>query len=186
MPNQRVIFIDMDGVLSNFVQAAFELFDQPTALESLPAGCRDLPKALGVSSQQFWQRIGDAGSRFWSDLEPYPWFDELLGVVDPWPWYILTSPSRFGSSADGKMQWLRRYLGEDFRRFLISPQKQLLARPGAILIDDLDPNIERFSSAGGTGLLFPRKWNANHAFELDPMPYVRQRLDLLDWQPQVS
>lgn len=176
MPSERIIYIDMDGVLSNFVKGALELFDQPNALNSWPLGDRNFPQALGVTRQEFWQRIATSGSQFWSELEPYPWFDELVELIEPWPWYILTSPSECGSSADGKMQWLRRYCGENFRRFLISPQKQLLARPKSILIDDLDPNVERFTAAGGVGLLFPRKWNANYALEDDPMRYVRKQL----------
>ena len=176
MPSERIIYIDMDGVLSNFVKGALELFAQPDALDSWPLGSRDFPQVLGVSRHEFWQRIASGGSQFWSELEPYPWLEELIALIEPRPWYILTSPSDCGSSADGKMQWLQRYFGEDFRRFLISPQKQLLARPKSVLIDDLDPNVERFTAAGGTGLLFPQKWNANYALVHDPLGYVREQL----------
>lgn len=174
--HEPTIYIDMDGVLSDFVQGALDLFQQPDALSDWPLGSHRVAQVLGVSGTEFWKRIDASGSSFWSELAPYPWVAELLTLVDSYPWYILTSPSRDGSSADGKMQWMRRYLGDDFRRYLISPQKQLLANSNSILIDDLDPNIERFETAGGTGILFPRKWNANHRLADKPLAYVQQRL----------
>ncbi len=176
MSEEPVIFLDMDGVLSNFVQGALRLFDQPGLEDVWTPADRNMPALLGMSGDAFWNRIAAAGSDFWFELEPYPWLDELVSLVDRWPWFIATSPGTHESSAAGKVQWMKHHLGSDFRNYLITPQKQVLARPGAILIDDLDPNVDRFNESGGEGLLFPRKWNTNYTLADDPMSFVAGRL----------
>jgi 5'(3')-deoxyribonucleotidase len=41
----------------------------------------------------------------------------------------------------------------------MAPRKELLAVESAVLIDDNEDNIEKFVSAGGSGVLWPRRWN---------------------------
>jgi hypothetical protein len=61
---------------------------------------------------------------------------------------------------DGKKQWIRRYLPEEmWNNYLIGPPKHLCASPDALLIDDVEENVDKFRAYGGRAVLFPRPWN---------------------------
>lgn len=52
--------------------------------------------------------------------------------------------------------------------------KDLYAKPGQILIDDADHNVEAFRSADGEAILVPRPWNKGHG--RNPVVEVREEL----------
>ena len=171
------LLVDMDGVLVDFVTAALRLHDRLEVLEDWPAGEWDMPEAMGISSPEFWGSISEAGADFWASLEPYPWCDELLELVQSTgPWCILTSPSGDPFCAAGKITWLQKRWGRGFRDFLIGPPKWICARPDQLLIDDNDTNIDNFRDRGGHGILFPQPWNRNHGLVEDRMGYLREQL----------
>jgi len=181
------IFVDMDGVLSDFVSAALQLHGRLDALEGWPPGVWDMPRVVGMSSADFWGRIARRGEDFWAKLRPYPWADELIRLVQEFaPFTILSSPSNQPSCLSGKMVWLQKQFSPAFRDFLIGPPKYLCAKPGVVLIDDSDDNIARFRQHGGEAILFPQPWNANHALTSDRLAYVREQLERLSCNPSVS
>lgn len=170
------IFVDMDGVLADFVKAALALHDRSEALETWPLGEFNMAKVLGISTRQFWDKIDSAGTGYWSDLERYSWCEELVSnVVEHAPMAILSSPSLSPDCAAGKLEWLQNFFGRGFRDFLIGPQKHLCARPDAVLIDDSDRNVDRFREHGGHAVLFPQPWNSNHAID-DRIGFVKEQL----------
>lgn len=178
------IFLDMDGVISDFTTASLRLHGQPDALSTWPAGERDIPKVLKLSRTQYWNVIDAQGSDFWSSLAPYPWFKELVGLVEEFaPMTILTAASLAPSCLEGKVQWMYRHFpkvkGKVFNRYAISVHKHLLAQPQRVLIDDSSANVEAFRSAGGHAILFPQIWNQNHAIQ-DRLEYVRGELQALE------
>ncbi|HID21142.1 MAG TPA: hypothetical protein EYP14_01900, partial [Planctomycetaceae bacterium] len=171
------IFVDMDGVLSDFVSAALALHGRLDALPTWPPGVWDLSRVLGRSSAEVWGGIARRGEDFWATLPPYPWADELIRLVRQFaPFTILSSPSNQPSCLSGKMIWLQKHFGPGFRDFLIGPPKHLCASPGAVLIDDSDENIARFRQHGGRAVLYPQPWDANHALTNDRLAYVREQL----------
>ncbi|MCA9072771.1 MAG: hypothetical protein KDA84_27800 [Planctomycetaceae bacterium] len=176
------IFLDMDGVLVDFSSAALRLH----GVEDIewPRGEWDFPKVLGISRGEFWSKIDSQGSEFWANLEPYPWYRELLDLVaEAAPFSILTSPSLSPSCPKGKLVWLSKHMprrnGRVFRDFLIGPAKHLLAKDSRVLIDDSDTNAENFRAAGGEVILFPRLWNRQHHHAESPLDYVRRALEKL-------
>jgi 5'(3')-deoxyribonucleotidase len=176
MPTLRHIFVDLDGVLADFVQSSLALHDRSHLLECWPGGEWDMPKVMGISRGEFWRAISQQGSPFWEMLEPYPWTAELLDQLRSIaPVTIATSPSMDPGCLDGKVRWMQRHLGPSFRDFLIGPQKYLLARPDVVLIDDRDSNVDAFREHGGQAILFPQPWNSNHQLE-DRMAYVADQL----------
>ena len=167
----------MDGVLVDFVSAALRLHDRIEVLDEWPEGQWDMPEAMGISSREFWRPINEAGAGFWASLEPFPWCDELLELVEATGrWCILTSPSGDPFSAAGKISWLQNRFGRGFRDFLIGPPKWICARPDQLLIDDNDGNVESFRERGGQAILFPQPWNLNHRLCGDRMGYLGDEL----------
>ena len=153
------IFLDMDGVLCDFVTSA--LIANCSELKHDQITEWDMAKILGKTPDEFWQAMNR--DSFWFNLEPY---DGLVlfyaamracGEV-----YFCTSPAKHYACASDKIAWLRKHLGAEATdgRFFICKDKHLLAGPDRILVDDYDGNIDRWEVAGGIGVLFPRPWNA--------------------------
>lgn len=157
--DKYTIFLDMDGVLSDFVGACGELFDfDPKTLNQW-----SIERHVGIEPKEFWGKIDRHSPRFWAEMEEYPWArtlytylrgNEQFGTV-----YICTTPSQSPDSLRGKMYWLQKRMGKNFRDYVLTPHKHLLAHPGAILIDDSPGNINKFREAGGQGIVFPQPWN---------------------------
>lgn len=173
------IFLDLDGVLVDFVSSALRLFDAEDI--EIPEGNDNIPEWLGISVNEFYKRIDAAGSAFWAEMEPYPWTEELIDYVSSIAdWSILTSPTISPSCAKGKIAWLNKHLtrnGYSPRNFFISPQKHLLARPDRLLIDDMERNVKSFSEAGGLTITFPRPWNSQCDFTHSPLGYTKVQLE---------
>lgn len=179
------IFLDLDGVLADWASDAIRAHgrDPHDVFGGWEPGVYDLADALGVSSTEMWKPVNEAGADFWANLRPYPWCHALMDMcVSIAPTTILTSPSKDPSAASGKTRWLQAQFGNDFRSYLIGPDKVSCARPGAVLIDDADKNCEVFLSAGGNAVVFPQVWNSAHAafrgqlVEAGPLAYIRERL----------
>lgn len=115
--------------------------------------------------------------RIWGEGQ----FNDLIEAVESIaPYTLLTSPSLSSDSVSGKVHWIYKHFppksGIRFRRFLIGKQKNLLAAPNRILLDDAENNVESFRTAGGIGILFPQVWNRNYRIA-NPLTYVRQKLE---------
>ncbi len=156
----NTIYLDMDGVCCNFGGAAMKACGRSydTAIETW-----DFFKEWGWSIERFWQAIDAQGEDLWANLEPFPWFIPLLKhcedlVGSESIWYCST-PSQAPWSASGKLKWLRRIHGKDFRRWILIPDKTHLAAPDRLLIDDSGKNCDAFRKAGGHAILFPQPWN---------------------------
>jgi len=157
-----LIYLDMDGVCTDFVSAALRLHGvEPEAfLARWPEGQFDMATVMGISQNAFWKPIGKAGHEFWTGLEAYPWFIELFGVCNQIADVaFLTSPSLDPFAASGKVAWLQERFGTGFRAYNITNQKWRCARPNAILIDDHPDHCTEFREHGGQAVLFPAIWN---------------------------
>lgn len=73
---------------------------------------------------------------------------------------VLRSASDGADAAAGKLDWINRHCPPWLRnQFHISTNKEHLARPGALLIDDNEKNCSQFLAGGGSAILVPRPWN---------------------------
>lgn len=159
-----IILLDMDGVCTNFVKGICLTVkkDYQQAIDSWPKGEYDLTRVLDIDPQMLWASIDAQGMAFWRNLESYPWFeqlyDSLVLLVDSRVIFT-TVPSWSASSFAGKILWLQRRFGQQFRNYIFTPHKALFAHPNAILIDDSDRNIDVFNRVNQSGIIFPQPWN---------------------------
>lgn len=173
----KMIFLDMDGVLCDFVGAALRVCGREDLVGTSFPTTFDLFSELGISEDDGWSKIDAAGRKFWSELDELPWTDELLALVtgSGLPWYLCTSPSLSPESFAGKLDWIRRKFGPKFSNYIFTSKKHLLADTGRLLIDDSEANVTKFREMGGTTLLFPQPWNSNRSLlakGIEPMSYA--------------
>lgn len=158
-----IIYLDMDGVVSGAHEAFLKVLGREDLLKDYPAGEFNTDKVAGISEKTMWRKIDAAGRDLWSKMPVLPWAHELyeklgeLGDV-----VFLTSPSYDPDSLAGKLEWLQRFTKQkDFRDYIMTTRKDLLAGPGAVLVDDRPENCEKFRAAGGRAVLFPAAWQGS-------------------------
>jgi 5'(3')-deoxyribonucleotidase len=160
-------FLDMDGVLANFVEGACNTHYRSwpyTDINNL--GKFDIEKIWGMTPAEFWAPIDKRGLNFWSDLKKMPDADAIVTLVVKKFGInniaILTSPSDDPSCIPGKKEWIKRYYPKLYRKIIFGGAKGLLASYNKVLIDDRDKNIDEFRDGGGLSILVPRPWNRLH------------------------
>ncbi len=159
------IFLDLDGVLANFVKGACVLFglNYEEVMSIWTPGEYDMTKILNITEEQFFEVIDAGGEKYWRDLPPYPYaLDFYHYCKDIAPTYILTRPTAHGSSLSGKLQWMHKYFGSGFSNYVMTSKKELCAAPKTILIDDHVVNCTKFIDAGGSAFVWPAHNNFEH------------------------
>lgn len=161
-------FLDMDGVLCDFVLAACQLHgaDDPYKHDR-NLGVWGFDKLIGVDTEAFWKPLG---YEFWSTL---PWMHDagyILRLVERTfgkeNVCLLTSPCDTAGCVEGKREWVKQNMPDYSRRLLIGSAKEFCAGPNRVLIDDYDHNVKVFRAAGGEAVLVPRKWNQGYRLSL--------------------
>jgi len=174
LPLPRRIFLDLDGVLCDFASAAIRACGhEPSAVWArLEPGepSWNFWTAMGLTPNDFYGVLEAQGERFWQHLEPYPGIlDLVLGCQDIADTYFLTAPTLDPNSLSGKVRWLQSRFGRGTGSGMcvLARHKELLAGPGALLIDDREETVTKFRAAHGDAILVPRRWNSLHADEVE-------------------
>lgn len=173
----------MDGVLINFVKGASVIFKTTEAelYSRWPEGVWDMGEALGMTNNKFYRTIEKHGEEFWLTLEKYPWADELFDYCDKIaPAYILTTPTFDADCLSGKIKWMQKWKGRNFRRYILAAHKEVTARWDRLLIDDRDENCLKFRENGGSAIVFPGHNNSRYALKNQAMEIVKQEVD--EWR----
>lgn len=145
------LFLDMDGVITDFMGASEKLGENMTTW-------------YNSEKELFWKRIASAGPEFWSDM---PWMSggkELhrfltMSGFCPTILSALPNPNRkraLINAKAGKLHWLKKELGTEYANNAIlcfRPEKALQSGASRVLIDDNSENISEWEEAGGTGIL---------------------------------
>jgi hypothetical protein len=134
------IYCDMDGVLADFESGYEEL----TGIDL---------KGEFKKGDDFWDPIKIAGVGFWAGLKWMPGGQELWDYLKPFNPQLLSAPSREQSSRIGKHVWVKHKIPGTKLILRYASQKQQLATPESILIDDRQINIDQWEAAGGIGIL---------------------------------
>ncbi len=145
------LFLDMDGVLTDFTSACEKLSGNMMFWYS---NDREL----------FWKKITSAGIEFWSEMSWMPGGQELhvflrSSGLCPTILSALPGPERkkaLTNAREGKIKWLRKELGPSYAEAAIlcyRPEKALQSGCARVLIDDNSENIREWEEAGGIGIL---------------------------------
>ena len=134
------IYCDMDGVLADFESG----YEKLTGIDL---------KGEFQKGSDFWDPISKAGVGFWAGLKWMPGGQKLWDYIKPYNPDLLSAPSREESSRIGKAVWVKYKLPGTKLILRYAKQKQQLATPESILIDDRQINIDQWEAAGGIGIL---------------------------------
>lgn len=138
------IFVDMDGVLADFVQGV------------------QGPKYLnGPLTDHLYDdnKIELSNKGLFKDLPLMPGMKDLINAVKDTGvyWEILTCTGELNRKkvAQDKTIWIREHVdpGVVITCTFKGEQKAAYAKPGSILIDDRPRNIKAWTDAGGIGIL---------------------------------
>jgi hypothetical protein len=178
--------IDLDGVNCDFITGSFVAHGRKIE----PVTSWNYFTAWGITEKEFWAPIHEAGDDFYGSMvKPYPWLADLWRVIKMFTTdqIILTSPSNHPAGYSGKKIWCDKYLPGV--KLVVAKDKQFLAGPRRVLVDDHDGNCATFKHPteplafpGGESVLFPALWNANHGHSADPVKFVERRLRHLSRQ----
>jgi len=150
------ILLDMDGVLANFFKQACKYHDRPYSPKEITR--YNISELWGLSDDEFWEPM--QGYDFWANIEMYVYAPRFLRELRKIaPVTICTAPSRDKYCISGKLHWLEKYLGIHTCDVVFANKKWLLANDENILIDDSQAKVDKFSSHGGCGIIFPQPWN---------------------------
>lgn len=153
-----IIFIDVDGVLANWIKAACETCDVDFNDEKIRQDIKDNDGNIDflMPNDKLWPKIDKQGIDWWANLEVLPWakdlYNKMKEISDEF--CVLTSPSYSHYSAAGKVIWLDKNFSNN-TEYLMGKNKHFCAKENAILIDDSPKNIEKFNENGGNGFLWP-------------------------------
>jgi len=135
-----MIFCDMDGVLVDFDKE----FERNHGV---------LPYKL--PREELWQIVLDTKD-YWVNLPKLKDADKLVNHLKKYGFQILTGLPAYGydKAEKEKKQWLKNNYGiENGVICCLSKDKQNFGKPKDILIDDREPNIQRWEEMGGIGIL---------------------------------
>lgn len=135
------IYCDMDGVLTDFDKAYYEL-----------VGMRSDIAKDKLTPQEFWFPIKNAGRNWWKNMDWQPGGKQLWKYIKKYNPTLLSAPSIERSSKVGKRMWVNDNLPNVKLIMTRSSNKKKYANPKSILIDDTKRNIDDWNSSGGIGI----------------------------------
>jgi len=157
--NNLRIFVDIDGVCSNWMKSACHVCE----IDEKNKKDRKILKETGkienlISEENLWERINKQGQKWWANLEILPWAKELYEKLnkETKDFAFLSSPSNEPSCVAGKREWIKKHF--DTKNFIFTSQKHLCATKNSLLIDDDEKNCEKFEEYGGKFFLWPREF----------------------------
>lgn len=139
MEKKYKIFVDMDGVLTDFIKGYYKL----TGIDITGQFHDD---------EKFWDPINNAGYDFWVNLDWTKDGKKLWKYIEKYNPELLSSPSRKDESRIGKHDWVKRELPTTHLILRSPNNKKEFANENSILIDDRKSNIQNWIKAGGIGI----------------------------------
>jgi len=147
-PNHYTVYVDLDGVLADFMKKAKEV----TGI--------DLDKADDRETSEFFKELDKrarSGKKFFEHMDLMPDAMVLWNHIKKYDPIVLSSTGHTPRAAEEKREWVKKHLGyEAAKRALFvrqSKEKSKYANEHSILIDDRSKSIDPWVAAGGIGIL---------------------------------
>ena len=179
------VFVDIDGVLADFIRPAFAslgvcLREERCYPSSAGWDCVKAFNMLAstpISINDFWNSFNR--HEFWAALPIYdyacPLLEYLGEAVGKSNVLLASSATLSPASASGKVEWIQKQLPAWIRRqYFIGSKKHLLAGSHRILIDDSYDNCLAFRQHGGKTIMVPRPWNPLGCLDMDMLEYLKK------------
>ncbi len=174
-----IIFVDLDGVMCNFTQAACKACGLD--YEELKEDLKKEDKIENhIGEDEMWKKIGEKGEEYWTGLELFPWAKKLYKKLQEKSPYVcfLTSPNDNEVSLSGKAKWIKKHF-DGTTDFFIGKPKWLCASGNKILIDDSKKKTDKFDEFGGNIFRWP---NPNKLLDgdIDTDETIEELLEYID------
>lgn len=144
---QAKIFLDMDGVLCDFIKGVKDTTGEDFTSPDLNKGAKGKIKAEIENKSDFWH-----------NLEWMPGGVELFRYVKSSHPYILSAYANWDKNCkEGKNSWIKRHLMIPKQRINLVKREEkqnyaVIDGVANILIDDYIKNIREWEKAGGIGI----------------------------------
>ena len=164
------LYVDMDGVICNFIQSAIEAHEGVTEVGSIVPSQVDtwnLFEQYDVNRTEFFEPI-IAWDGFWKYIAAYEYAEEFMSLVNAAAEesklnvtvHFCSTPIEDPDCYAGKLQWLQDHgFMASAESLILVKDKSALIRPEAILIDDRQETVDLWRVRGGMAVLYPRQWN---------------------------
>lgn len=170
-------FIDLDGVLVDFVEGAFKHYGINIPY---PEITWDFPNQAGIPMADFFKPFG---KDFWSRLCPTWEFDEIIPAAEnkfgKENVFLCSHPCETDGCITGKAAWIERWLPDYTQRLVLTGRKDVFSGSNRVLIDDRDKNVDDWVKVGGVGIMVPRPWNRLKGTERDVSAHVVNSINRL-------
>lgn len=148
-PQDYKLFVDLDGVLADFVKGVKQIF---------PGYTEHQYETDAKFRKEMWNRVEShaaEGGELWRSLDPLPDAQQLWSYVKSHDPIILTATgTNIPSAGEQKKYWVKSYLGNNPVLLVRAARdKQQYAAKNHILIDDKKKAIDPWVAAGGIGIL---------------------------------
>ena len=166
------IYIDIDGVLADFVSALHRKLNIPFDYNNYQYKIgeynifKEIENKYGIKYEDILKLLKD--KNFWANMPLYPNAKDIvnaaINAVGVNNVYILTRPMEElnGEDIEGKKELINKNFPELKNNFIAAKNKESFANENSILIDDWDENINKFIKNKGSGILVKRPWNSNY------------------------
>lgn len=158
-----IVFFDMDGVLADFVTGSLAAHGKNLHPAEVQWDFMAQVGFTGGGDPAFWRPLENPA--FWAELAPLPDGMALFRAAERLfgDRVSILSSGLCPGSVDGKRAWLAKHLPGYEKKAVFATVKEQIAGPLKVLVDDHEPNVDRFREAGGPALLVPRPWNRRRA-----------------------
>lgn len=166
----KEIFLDLDGVLADFVKEACLAHGRENPYLAPDYQCNPfyekencIREIFGMSYKEFWEPLN--GVAFWENLDVLPKGVDLLKRLEDSfgkkNIFFLSTPSSHISSYIGKFKWIDKHFPYYLSKTFLTENKSRFAHQNAMLIDDKIQNCKNFNASGGLGIVYLTPWNKN-------------------------
>lgn len=191
--SQLGVFLDMDGVVVNWVRGICAAHNRPNPyLEPHAQGVWDVWSLWNMTIDDFW---APCSSEFWRGLAKTEEADALVGIATAasgvvcgtaLPVRVITMPASHGLEGciEGKLGWLDEHYPTLSHEVIFERDKwkYAAAQPGSLLIDDNEKNCAKWIQSGGYAVLVPRPWNCRWRVAHDVVDVVREGVKAWIWK----
>lgn len=162
MKNDLTIFVDLDGVMANWMDSAIKTANVCVTTDVYNGLKRG--KWLDDYVPDLWDYIDPQGPEWWANLELTPWANDLYELVSKFgDVAFLSSPgnahkhlSTVKNACCGKHDWVLKHFPDV--PLVLAHAKYVCASNDKLLIDDTIMKLDAFAEHGGHTFLWPNQF----------------------------